>query len=54
MILEIVFVVLFILWVLGYCAPQARTPGSPFYYGHGLMLAILIGILGWCLFNNVR
>jgi hypothetical protein len=55
MILEIVFVVFFIICCLGCFAPSATmAPGSIAYRGGWGILLLLIGILGYCVFNGVK
>ena len=48
MILIILFWILWFLWVIGLFV----TLSPPFQRGHGLIAAILIGILGFKVFGN--
>jgi hypothetical protein len=50
MVLEICFVVFFILGVIGSVAPMP----APYNRGWSVLLWICVGILGWCIFNNTR
>lgn len=50
MVLMVLFWILWLLWIIGFFVPF--TPGSPYVRAHNVIAAILIGILGYKVFDN--